>query len=234
MPASYPGATKVFTTKSDGPGNTILAAHVNDLQLEVTAVEQDLITGLPVGRGGTGALTHTSGSVLVGAGAAAITSTLTPSLNAVVFPAVQVAAAGVNTLDDYEEGVWTPVIGGSGGTSGQAYTTQVGSYIKIGKLVFCHFNVQLSTLGTVTTNAQIQGLPFASENTTNQSASMAVGTWANLTTALVQLSGVLPANATAITLRGAGAAATGLSLIVQADLSATTAIEGSFTYRAAA
>lgn len=52
--ASYPGSAKVFTTKSDGPGNTILAAHINDLQSEVTAVEQDLIAGLPVARGGLG------------------------------------------------------------------------------------------------------------------------------------------------------------------------------------
>lgn len=54
MPASYPSSAKIFTTKSDGPGNTILAAHVNDLQAEVTAIEQDLIAGLPAARGGTG------------------------------------------------------------------------------------------------------------------------------------------------------------------------------------
>lgn len=54
MPASYPSTAKVFTTKSDGPGNTILAAHINDLQLEVTAMEQDIIAGLPAARGGTG------------------------------------------------------------------------------------------------------------------------------------------------------------------------------------
>jgi len=54
MPASYPSSAKVFTTKSDGPGNTIMAAHVNDLQLEVTAIETDLLAGLPLGRGGTG------------------------------------------------------------------------------------------------------------------------------------------------------------------------------------
>lgn len=54
MPASYPTSAKAFTTKVDGPGNTILAAHVNDLQNEVTAVETDLIAGLPVARGGTG------------------------------------------------------------------------------------------------------------------------------------------------------------------------------------
>ncbi len=45
--ASYPTTTKTFTTKADGAGNTIMAAHVNDLQSEVTAIEAALLaTGL--------------------------------------------------------------------------------------------------------------------------------------------------------------------------------------------
>ena len=72
MPASYPTSAKTFTTKSDGPGNTIQAAHINDLQLEVTAIEQDLIAGLPVTRGGTGNLTLTANRVLLGNGSSAV------------------------------------------------------------------------------------------------------------------------------------------------------------------
>lgn len=72
MPASYPSSVKVFTTKSDGPGNTILAAHINDLQLEVSAMETDLLAGLPVGRGGTGGTTLTANRVLLGNGSSAI------------------------------------------------------------------------------------------------------------------------------------------------------------------
>jgi hypothetical protein len=72
MPASYPSSAKTFTTKSDGPGNTILAAHINDLQLEVTAIENDLIAGLPVGRGGIGGTSLTANRVLLGNGSSAI------------------------------------------------------------------------------------------------------------------------------------------------------------------
>jgi hypothetical protein len=68
MPASYPTSSKTFTTKSDGAGNTILAAHINDLQLEVTAIEADLLAGGAVARGGTGRTSLTSGLLLVGAG----------------------------------------------------------------------------------------------------------------------------------------------------------------------
>ncbi len=52
MPASYPSSAKTFTTKNNG--QVIDASHVVDLQLEVTAVENDLVAGLPSARGGTG------------------------------------------------------------------------------------------------------------------------------------------------------------------------------------
>jgi hypothetical protein len=157
-----------------------------------------------------------------------------PGAGQVKFPAAQNASTNANTLDDYEEGDWTPVIGGSGGTSGQVYATQVGKYTKIGKLVVCQFRVQLSTLGTVTTNAQIQGLPFTSENSTNQSGSLLIGYWLNMTTALVHLGGELAPNATAVTLRAAGAATASLGALAQADLSNTTYLDGFIAYRATA
>ena len=186
-----------------------------------------------------GAVTVTGTITLTGG----VAGTLTPlalvdisgaSAGQIKFPATQNASTNANTLDDYEETTWTPVIGGSGGTSGQAYSIQVGHAIKIGKNVTAWFRAQLSTLGTITTDVQIQGLPFTSENTTNLSASVVIGRWTNLTTALVQLSGVLEPNATAITLWGAGSAVTGVSKLAQADLAATTYLEGTITYKAAA
>ncbi len=82
------------------------------------------------------------------------------------FPATQNPSVGANVLDDYEEGTWTPVIGGAGGTSGQTYTTQVGFYVKIGQMVFAGFSVTASVIGTVTGHVQIQGLPFTAQTTT--------------------------------------------------------------------
>lgn len=70
MPASYPTSIKSFTTKATN--DTIQAAHVNDVQLEVTAIETDLIGGLPIARGGTALTTiGASGTVLTSDGAAA-------------------------------------------------------------------------------------------------------------------------------------------------------------------
>jgi hypothetical protein len=45
MAASYPSSTKSFTTKTDGPSQVISASHVNDLQDEVVAIENDIRTG---------------------------------------------------------------------------------------------------------------------------------------------------------------------------------------------
>src|SRR3990167_9432188 len=70
MAASYPTSAKAFTTKTAGA--TIEAAHINDLQDEVTAIETDLIAGLPVTRGGTGATSLTANRVLLGDGTSAV------------------------------------------------------------------------------------------------------------------------------------------------------------------
>lgn len=206
MPASYPSATKSFTTKN--AGNTIDADHVNDLQLEVTAIETDLRTAFPATSGASG--------------------------GQIKFPGTQNPSTDVNTLDDYEEGSWTPVLGGSGGTSGQTYNIQVGSYVKIGKLVTATFRMSLTALGTVTTDVQVQGLPFTSASTSNGSAAMVVGRWGNLTTSIVFLSGVLSASSTAITLWAATAATGSQAKLAQADLANTSYLEGSITYIAAA
>lgn len=183
----------------------------------------------------------TTGAVSVGT-TLGVTGTLSPlalvdasgaSAGQIKFPATQNASTNANTLDDYEEGDWTPTIGGSGGQSGQAYSVQVGRYVKIGKLVTVQCRVTLSTLGTITTNVQIQGLPFTAENTTNQ-----VGTgivrWTSLTTAVVYLGGTVEPNSTAITIVAAAAASTSLSALAQADLSATTSFDANVTYRATA
>ena len=70
-------------------------------------------------------------------------------------------SGAANTLDDYEEGAWTPALTGSSGTSGTAYTTQQGSYTKIGNTVTANFQILLSNEGTLTGTTRISGLPFS-------------------------------------------------------------------------
>lgn len=196
----------------------------------------------------TGTTTHTGAvscsSTLAVSGAstvAALTAsgTVTPqglvdasgaSAGQIKFPASQNASTNANTLDDYEEGTWTPALGGSGGQSGQAYAIQVGKYVKIGKLVHAQFRLQLSALGTVTTSAIITGLPFNSENTTNLSSSLVVGRWANFSSSIVWLGGDIGPNSAQIALYLATAAAVSYTNVTQADLSNTAYLDGAISY----
>ena len=66
-----------------------------------------------------------------------------------------------NTLDDYEEGTWTPTV--STGITSPTYSAQVGSYTKIGKTVYVRFALAV-TGGTLnSSHIYFSGLPFATE-----------------------------------------------------------------------
>lgn len=85
------------------------------------------------------------------------------------FPATQVPSSNANTLDDYEEGTFTPTIYTDGTQPTLTYSKQFGKYTKIGNLVTVQFDVRLATLSGGTGNVLIGGLPFAN------SANYAVG-----------------------------------------------------------
>ncbi len=92
---------------------------------------------------------------------AGATSLLISSVAGVNFPATQVASADANTLDDYEEGTWTPTFGGSGSDpTGVSYNTQEGTYTKIGNRVFVEFFLSFTTFTGGSNAVAIKGLPF--------------------------------------------------------------------------
>lgn len=97
-----------------------------------------------------------TGDVVTLTGTQTLTNkTLTaPAISQVVFPATQVPSADANTLDDYEEGTWTPSLGGN-----TTYSFQVGHYTKIGRMVFLTCDFQVLLIGTGSTTV-ISGLPF--------------------------------------------------------------------------
>jgi hypothetical protein len=93
----------------------------------------------------------------------------------VVFPATQAPSADVNTLDDYQEGVWTPVISFGGANVGVTYgATTGGFYTKIGNIVTISGYLELTAKGSSNGAALIIGLPFtsASTNSTSSAASL--------------------------------------------------------------
>jgi hypothetical protein len=93
------------------------------------------------------------------AAGALVVSGTTPSLNGITFPATQVTSADANTLDDYEEGTWTPTQGG--GLTVVGTFSSAGTYTKIGRQVTINGKVSGSTSVSVGIDVLTQGLPFS-------------------------------------------------------------------------
>ena len=84
------------------------------------------------------------------------TSLLMSSVAGVNFPATQVASSDANTLDDYEEGTWTPTDVSGAGLS---YTISFAQYTKIGKVVTVTYQITFPSTASGA-SARIGGLPF--------------------------------------------------------------------------
>ncbi len=90
-----------------------------------------------------------------------------PALGQIAFPAIQNPSTDPNTLDDYEEGTWTPVLTfATPGDLAVSYTLQKGFYTKIGRLVMINLVIQTSAFSFTTASGAciITGLPFASNS----------------------------------------------------------------------
>jgi hypothetical protein len=76
------------------------------------------------------------------------------------FPATQNASSDANTLDDYEEGTWTPTVTPSAGSL-TSYTSS-GVYTKVGRFVTVVGDFILGTVGTASGGCTVGGFPFLS------------------------------------------------------------------------
>lgn len=108
----------------------------------------------------------------------------TPSASGagITFPAALNASTDANTLDDYEEGLWTPELSSTGATF--TYPRgQFGSYCKVGGLVFAQFYIGATASGTTSNSCSIINLPFATANIGSLSQSSA-SVWVSTATPL--------------------------------------------------
>jgi len=118
------------------------------------------------------------------------------------FQPTQSASSDANTLDDYEEGTFTPTLTGSGGGAG-TYTARDGIYVKVGKMVTVNFWIYSNTKNTLSGNITLTGLPFASSSTASFSGyrpSPAMRTTA-LTSVTGTVGGWVSSSSTAINLQ---------------------------------
>ncbi len=177
--SDYPGAADVFinATKDFNPGDAIPSSDFERALDAIKTIQTKLgITGgtalfdsavtinnseadkdfrvAAVGISNAIAVQGSDGAVTLGG------PLLTLTGGQIAFPASQNKSADANTLDDYEEGTWTPVFTGEGGS-----VVKVGSYTKIGNMCFFHcyiIQIESSSAGSA---VSISGLPFTSFNT---------------------------------------------------------------------
>jgi len=101
--------------------------------------------------------------------------------------------AAANALDDYEEGTFTPALG-SGSAS---YSEQLGSYTKIGNVVF--INVSLTWTGGPTSgNLVIGTLPFTSSSTLQSYSPLGQVATNSLTVSGYEIAGYIHTSSTTI------------------------------------
>lgn len=135
---SAAGAVTTITGNSGGAqspssGNFNLAGGTTGLTFAGTANTETLTGTLVVANGGTGAATLTG--LLLGNGTSAVTT---------------VSYVGSTS--------WTPTLSFGGGTTGITYATQVGSYERVGSLVFFSLTIVLTNKGSSTGSMSIDGL----------------------------------------------------------------------------
>jgi hypothetical protein len=120
---------------------------------------------------GTSGLTTNSGTLIsastIGVGGA----TPSTSGSGISFPATQSASSDANTLDDYEEGTWTPTVTGSTTAGTGTYSSQLGRYTKVGRLVSLEVYLIWSA-HTGTGNLQFSNLPFTVNSSVNSGVSI--------------------------------------------------------------
>ena len=153
--------------------NFALTADVGAISLTATA-SQPIILGT----------NNTDRLTVLGNGTVKTSSTIsvgnaTPSTSGagITFPATQSDSSNANTLDDYEEGTWTPTL--TPATSGTITlnSPNLCAYTKVGRLVTVNGLVDTASVSTpVGASVIFNNLPFASNATgTQRSAGVARG-----------------------------------------------------------
>ena len=98
---------------------------------------------------------------------------LTLTAGQINFPDTQNASADANTLDDYEEGTWTPAW--TQGFSATNYNLQHGKYVKVGGMVSVFCSIGMTASGTTATSDPLRiELPFTAVSGMNNFVGTAV------------------------------------------------------------
>ena len=206
--------------------SAIMTVGTGDLRVTTAGTN----TASVVTVGGTQTLTAKTLTTPTMTGPIVTTSAMGLQVGQIAFPATQNPSADANTLDDYEEGSFTPGVSFGGGATGVTYATQVGTYVKIGQFVYCQGLVTLTNNGSNTGQARLTGFPFTA-------AATAVGlvyfpSYSSLTTVTTVPFGYVESSTTTALISVAGAGAS--SGLTDANIGNAASLFFVACYRAAA
>ena len=137
-------------------GDVLSVGTPTDGTVSTNKIANDAVTGAKIennptiaGNLGVNGITTSTGTIVASSG-------------------VAIGGTGsANTLDDYEEGTFTPTF--NQGFASPTYSIQVGRlYTKIGRQVQFHLHIDINTVGSASSgDIKIGGLPFTSLNVAN-------------------------------------------------------------------
>jgi hypothetical protein len=118
----------------------------------------------------------------------------------ITFPATAVPSADANTLDDYEEGTFTPIYVQSSTNPTVSYTGTAGFYRKIGSIVYVSGRISTTSVAGGSGSVFIGGLPFTVANLSVDAGSVNIGVSFSWPTNTFPLSGFPNKNTTTLLL----------------------------------
>ena len=154
---AFDGSNPAAVAASPAVGSATVAARRDHVHAGTTAsgtVVDEAITRFD-GTSGASLQGYSSLSPTISdAGIISLTS------GALAFPATAIASGNANTLDDYEEGTWSPALQFGGSAPGIETTLTRATYAKIGRVVYFECLFRMTSKGAQTGGATIAGLPF--------------------------------------------------------------------------
>ena len=198
---AYMGFNNSGSTNSSGASNNHqYVANGNGYPIQIAT------NGVSIATFSTAAVTITNGNVVMATSGKGIDFS---------------ATAGTGTseiLADYEEGTFTPTIGGTA-----TYTAQTGTYTKVGRLVTASFDITILLRGTGDV-AIVSGLPFAAS--ANVGAAVAISYFSTLANSSASIYGYVNSSTMAFNTiaAGGGTSFSGAAVITNATRLAGTAV----------
>jgi hypothetical protein len=114
-------------------------------------------------------LQMTGGQITAGGNTLLNASGLIYANAGIAFPATQVNSGNANTLDDYEEGTYTPTLSGDSGTITLSSSIDLMQYTKIGRVVTLTGRINIASVSSPSGSLKIT-LPFATQSGSTEQA----------------------------------------------------------------